>query len=380
MLAYILIFFLLFFSKNKRSNNICFVILLIFTVMRFDVGWDYRWYYILATKDEFVNLSFFVTKDEILNFIASNNWDFVSWNYYRIEMINKIFYKLIWFLKISPQFIIVIYGFFTLFFIKKGLDNEKIYTNNTWLFYFCFPVMWFSHISIMRQGLAVSIIFYSYKYIKNREFLKYFIFVMIASFIHKSSGIMIILYFLYNLNFIINRWIYLLSLIVAPIIKYIVFYIMTNLNILILAKYKHYILNKAGGGGTKIYWIMLVLYILILIGIFVDKNLYKKYKFLITIVLLGLYIYISLISFGHAGPRLAAYFLIFLLYLIPWIENILKKLKLSKNILSFSLLVIMLLTLYIDINISLKSQFVPYNIYLNKSKEINLTEKWRDEK
>ena len=209
MLIYILIFVLLFSIRSKRSNNIYFFILLIFTVIRFDVGWDYRWYYSLATRYEFNEFNLFMKLDEVLNYI-NNNSDkaFDSWKFYRIEIINKIFYKVIWSLKIEPQFIVIIYGFFTLFFIKKGLDNEKIYTNNTWLFYFSFPLMWFAYISIMRQGLATSIIFYAYRYIKNREFLKYLIWVIIAFLIHKAAGLMIILYFLYNLNYLINRWVY----------------------------------------------------------------------------------------------------------------------------------------------------------------------------
>lgn len=364
MLIYILIFVLLFSIRSKRSNNIYFFILLIFTVIRFDVGWDYRWYYSLATRYEFNEFNLFMKLDEVLNYI-NNNSDkaFDSWKFYRIEIINKIFYKVIWSLKIEPQFIVIIYGFFTLFFIKKGLDNEKIYTNNTWLFYFSFPLMWFAYISIMRQGLATSIIFYAYRYIKNREFLKYLIWVIIAFLIHKAAGLMIILYFLYNLNYLINRWVYVCGLLTAPIIKYFILYVVTNFNIPILQNYRYFILNRTGDGGNKIFWIMLLVYFLILIGVFFNKTLYKKNKYKITIVILGLYIYIGAISFGHAGPRLAGYFLIFLLYLIPWIEELIKKMNIKKDILGFLLFVIMILTLYVDMNPAVRSQFIPYQIY-----------------
>ena len=380
MLAYILIFFLLFFSKSRKSNNKYFFILLIFTIMRFDIGWDYRWYYSLGARYEFNELSIFIRLDEILNYMNNNiSKAYDIWNFYKVEIINKIFYKIIWFFKLSPQFIIGIYGFLTLFFIKKGLDNEKIYSKNAWLIYFCFPVMWFSHVSIMRQGLAVSIIFYSYKYIKNREFLKYCIFIIIASFIHKTSGIMLIFYLLYNLNYIINRWMYLLSLIILPAVKYIVIYVIINYNVPILWKYRHYILTKAGGGGTKTVWIMMLLYVLILFGIFLDKKLYKKNKFIITMVMSGLYIYIGLITYGHAGARLAAYFLIFLLYLVPWIEQILRKMKISKNVISISLFIIMLLTLYTDINGVVRRQYVPYGFYKGIG-VVDLNKKWVSEK
>lgn len=379
MLIYILIFILLFSIRSKRSNNIYFFILLIFTVIRFDVGWDYRWYYSLATRYEFNEFSIFMKLNEILTYISTNSSKaFDSWNFYRIEIINKIFYKIVWCLRLDPQFIIVIYGFFTLYFIKKGLDNENIYTKNAWLFYFVFPLMWFSHISIMRQGLAISIVFYAYKFIKKRDFIKYSIFIVIASLIHKSAGLMIVLYFLYNLKCVMNRSIYLFGLLIAPILKYIVIYIITNFNIPILINYRYFILNKIGDGGTKIFWIMLLLYILILLGIFLNKNLYKKNRFILTVVLSGLCIYIGLIDFGHAGPRLAAYFLIFLLYLVPWIEQILKKIKIPINIISVPLFIIMLLTLIADMNMVVRSQFVPYNFYKG-IENINLSKKWVNE-
>ena len=49
MIPYFLIFFLILLPIKKRYiNNWCFLLLLLFTIIRWDVGWDYRWYYSLA--------------------------------------------------------------------------------------------------------------------------------------------------------------------------------------------------------------------------------------------------------------------------------------------------------------------------------------------
>lgn len=46
MIIYVFIFFLLIILskllKKKYTNNICFIILFIFSAIRFDVGWDFQ--------------------------------------------------------------------------------------------------------------------------------------------------------------------------------------------------------------------------------------------------------------------------------------------------------------------------------------------------
>lgn len=357
---YIIVFSLIFFLKNdKRVNIFCFTVLTLFTILRFDVGWDYRWYYHLAGRYDFEKLNLFIKLNEILEYIKIYN-DWESWQFYRIELINKILYLISWKIKLPPQFVIIFYGFFTLFFIKKGLDKEKIFTKNAWLIYFCFPLMWFSHISIMRQGLASSLIFFGYRYIKKEKFFKYCFIVLMASLIHKTSFIMIILYFIYKLKNFLNRKLYIILLITVPFFKTIVLYIIKKYSIPLINSYKYFIFDRVGDGGTKIYWIMLLLFLLLIFSSFLFRELYLENKYLISIVIFGLYIYISLISFGHVGPRIAAYFLIFLLYLVPYIENILNKINLPTNLIGISMLIIMLLTLYVDTHGIVRTQFVPY--------------------
>ena len=53
MIPYFFIFFLLLLPlKKQHINNWCFLLLLIFTIIRWDVGYDYRIYYSLANSFE----------------------------------------------------------------------------------------------------------------------------------------------------------------------------------------------------------------------------------------------------------------------------------------------------------------------------------------
>lgn len=140
MLIYYIIYILLYFSKKRK-----FLILTLFTVLRYDVGGDFNWYYNLALKVEI-------------------------WRYEILEPLNKIFYLIIWKLNLPAQSIIIIYGMLTLFFIQKALRYKKIDKNtNTYLTLFCFPMFLFLFFYFMRQGLAVAIVFYSYKYIREKK-------------------------------------------------------------------------------------------------------------------------------------------------------------------------------------------------------------------
>lgn len=362
----------MFFLKNKKkSHKLAFIIILLFTAFRFNVGFDFETYYVLATKNEFKELSLFMELDEILRYIQNNIKNEIAWIFYRIELINRVIYMLIWKFNLPAQIIIIFYSFFTLFLIKKGLDNEGIFSKNVWLIYFAFPQMWLSHVSIMRQGLATGLIFYGYKYIKQRKFLKYCILVFIATLVHKSAGIMILLYPLQISLHFFNRIVYLLLFLGIPIIKNIIFYLIISFDIPIVKEYKYFILNKVGKGGEKVFYIMLVLYFLVLCAVFIDKVAYLKNKYLITVVIIGIILYLGLFEYGHTGPRMAGYFLIFLLYLVPWIEHIFKRLKIPLSLIGLSMLLILILALYVDTQNLDRSQYIPYKVFFIDNIDLN---------
>lgn len=366
MLIYIFIFLVLLFIKKKYHSSLSFSILILFTILRYDVGWDYRWYYHLAKRHEFLEIPFF--PKNILNYI--NKFDWEVWEYYRLELLNKIIYKTNWFFKLSPQFVIVLYGVITLIFIKKGIEKnikKRYRSKNIYLTFYALPLFYLNTLNYMRQGVAVSLIFYSYTFIKRKKLFKFILLVVIATLFHKTAIITLIIYFLSDIK--ISRKIYLIILIIGLFFDEIFKTVTLRYNIPLIVDYRGYIKNSFGAGGRKLFYVILLIGLVILILSFIDKKFYQKNNFLISIVLIGVFIYCSLISLGHLGPRMSMYFLIFILYLVPEIERSLLKFKIKKYIFSIFLLIILILQLYSDKNNIVRSQYVPYKIIFLNSKK-----------
>lgn len=369
MIIYIFIFFLLIvlselFSK-KYTNNICFLMLFVFSAIRFDVGWDFQWYYLLATKFDYLKYSIFITKSEIL-LKMGQEWEKNLWEYFRIEPLNKVLYKVGWFFE-SPQLVITMYSFFILFFIKKGLDYKKKKDYEIWLFFYSFPLFYFHSLNTIRQWIAISIIFFSYKYIENKKILKFLLCVLIAGLFHKTAFLSGILYLISCLNFKkgVLVFLFFISFFSKGFLEKLLL-----LDLPIISKYKVYVLTSLGKGGRIIFFLIILLYLGILIIIYLDKKFYEQNKNAIIYTCFGCFIYIALIDLGHLGPRMSEYFIIFILYFLDDAEKVLKKkFKIKKYIFILIEFLFLILLLSGDKNNIVRSQWVPYEaFFLNKDK------------
>lgn len=373
MNSYFIVFFIILFSAKylvaKNSiNKICFFILFIFSAIRFDIGSDFRWYYNLAVKNNYLEYNFFISAKEVIEKAKILNeidlW--FLWQYLRIEFFNKILYRIVWYLEF-PQLIVIFYSFIILFFIKKGLEDKRIYNYNSWIFFYTFPLFYFQTLTIMRQWCAIAIIFYSYKYIENKKIFKFIICVIVASLFHETAIFLIIIYFLQYviIDKKIHLLIFLLSFFSLKIIKSVFL-----LNLPVISKYKVYFLTSLGEGGKVIYYLVILLYLGILIISYLDNNFYIKNRLIITYVCIGCFIYISVIDLGHLGPRMSQFFLIFIIYIFDDIERSLKnKLKIAKKYLLICEFILLFLFLYADKCREDRSLYVPYKIFLLSERE-----------
>lgn len=122
-------------------------------------------------------------------------------------------------LTLNSQALFLVFSVLTMFFFYRGL---KYYLNNDFIFkpvlYIVFVIFtYIPSLNGIRQALAAAIIFYASKYIIEKKFFKYSLYVLFASLFHLSSLIFLALYFIVkrDYNKILLLFVLFLSLFLA---------------------------------------------------------------------------------------------------------------------------------------------------------------------
>lgn len=164
-------------EKPTSATNILFflaIIPLIFTAgFRYKVGSDFGAYY---------------KANEVFN---GNIWNaFIHFKEPGIAVIVKI----VSFFTTSGAAYIFVFSFFTLFFSLRYITQNTDYYFFA-IMLFIFTGSWHGTFNGVRQYLAATVLTFSYKYIIERNFIKYAIWVYIAALFHSSAIVMLVLYF-----------------------------------------------------------------------------------------------------------------------------------------------------------------------------------------
>jgi len=349
MIVYIILYLtILFLGKIKvKKETLKYIIpILIFFCCRFNLGADEPIYRLFGEMSELQILPIKrLDLDQIWELSKKYNIDFFylsSFN--RFELGNKLLYKFVWNINLGGQTIIVIYSMITLYFLKEGIDRvfkNKMYS---YLIFIGFPMFMMNFVGTLRQSLAVSIIFYAYKYLKEKKELKYIFFVLLASCFHKTAIIGIGILFIYHINIHSYLLVYIILELLLKLYK--------NLVYIVNLPYSHYILNPIYSLGNKIYYFILLLFILLFIINKINNRIFQKVDKEFKVVMFGLIIYLVFSKFGIIGYRISLYFLIFILNMIP--EVIINLRGQWKNIVKISIVILifilMMINLYIDKN------------------------------
>ena len=171
-----------------------------------------------------------------------------------------------------------------------------------------------------RQQLAIMIIFYAYKYIKNRDFFKYLLFVLIAFCFHKSAIIMLPFYFLTNNE--INKK----NLLIYGIIGiFIIVFGNYVEQILLLTDYGMTYINAGmyADSSKAVYNLIVRLGLMLFSFMLIKKDSLKNNRFLYNLCIwcvISQIITYKVYAFG----RITTYFFVFFILLIP---NALKDIK-----------------------------------------------------
>ncbi|MDM5285511.1 EpsG family protein [Peribacillus frigoritolerans] len=185
---------------------ITFLQLLLIMGMRFEIGIDYNNY--RSTFYLVDNTSFVQLKD-----LSENS---IEIGYLLLNKIVSIFTT-------DVELMFLVTSFLILFLVYRAV---YIHSSIVWLSIYLFSVeAYIASFNITRQYIAVALLFYSYKYIKDKKFIKFLIIVLCASLFHTSVLFFIPIYFILRINFTGIKMLlsiffgFLLSFFIEPIIS-----------------------------------------------------------------------------------------------------------------------------------------------------------------
>lgn len=366
VLFYIIMFFLSIFfmkkvekcyiNKDKIKNvsgkiifftTIAIGIPIIISAIRYKVGTDYNNYIDYYTVYSSLDFS---------NIIQNAN-----------ELLFILVIKVAYLFK-EPQIMFAIVAFLTVFITYRAILNKKEKMSIALMFALYIFLYYMYSLNIIRQMLAVSIIFYSYKYIINHNFKKFFLCVIIATLFHTTALLFLPFYFLFPKKENSNKQLVFLARIIVILMLLIMLlnYETTIGLITSINGFERFSLYEEI--STQRVNKQIIINSLVLVVIILFQKPLKKYdKDCSTYIFLYLIGYI-LNLLGFISPytkRIAYYFSISEIYLLSALPQITKnkeqKLVVTVLILIYAILMFVISTYTLNIG-----EIIPYQTFFNK--------------
>lgn len=309
---------------GNLSTKIGFVFVTTVSAIRFDVGYDYFAYYkMLIPHLHQYALDRIEPLSKIIFYVA----DFVNW----------------------PPMLFIIYSMVTCGLVFYALKN---YSKNYYIAVLTYISFFFlSSIDTIRQGLAIGIILFAYRYLVSNKLKYYLLCCLIAYLFHKASLICIFIPIIYK-YFTLKRLLLFIAFVFA--IYKSTAYIFSS-----LLGFEHYIDRvDSFSGGTITKYVFVIINIFLLW--FTRNKSSLKIRKLVYITTIGAIF--PFILGGHIGGRLAWFFLCYFCFIIPSIVNRLN--FKARYICAVLLCIYFILNVYITtLNIH-KSPYTPYQTIL----------------
>lgn len=270
-------------------------------------------------------------------------------------------------LSIEPKILIFSTSFFINFsvarFIYKNSENIPF---STVLYILC--NFFFSYMNIMRQAIAIAIILWGYEYLKKNKYIRFCIFVMIASLFHGSAILALIFIFLKKFEY--NK--YFIGIVFCVSIISILF----GKNLFMLfASISPRLFNYVGGNFDKENYVAALLNFIVYLVSYIFgficlkkssddifKNKENKNNILVGIMAMTV-IFSALTMRVSLFNRFTPYFSIFM---IIWLSNSVSKIKNINSRFIYILIIILLFFLYWMIIMVFRPEWygaVPYIFY-----------------
>lgn len=196
------------------------------------------------------------------------NQSLTSGYHYSMEIGFRLLVKLLGYLNIGFYGFQVLYSVFiytTLGIFFNRYSNKIAFS----VFFFVTFRVFFFGMTAIRQMIAISIILISVKYILKRKFVKYLIFVLLASTFHLTSAVFILLYFMpfkkMDLKALVKTGLISLPVIIGA--NYILI-----LALSIFPKYSSYLTRVESYDGIFVYLQTIFIFVFLILGFVQNKN------------------------------------------------------------------------------------------------------------
>lgn len=304
---------------NRNSFILIWVFLTLIAGLRYNVGTDY------------------ITYDAIFSDVLDVN---VTDTYLWIEPGYLALINFVDIINGTNQLVLFIIASLSMYYYYnafKYFNNSKLYLILSLLFFIA--ILYFPIINISRQMLAVSIFFFAIKYIIQKQFIKYLLFILLAAMFHKTAIILIPMYWLLNIKYskfglIIFFIISILILILNPIQLLINIIISNELPYYNYFEYKTIVNNEL----LLNFLTMLKLSIFIPLLSLIDRN-QPKYNLIFNGILFFIILKMLILNIEILNRLLFYFKPILIVFIIVSILNLSKKVNSLKHILIFSLLI-----------------------------------------
>lgn len=308
-------------SLIYKDKTECFfmILCLLFTLVsaiRYNVGTDYDYTYLHLYNR--IKVGYGTDHFEILFMLLNRLF---------------LFYKMPAWSLISFCSLITIPLFFV--FIKNNLDKKYWFLG---VLLFILSTIYFASMNLVRQYLAISIILMSYKYLKNREIVKYILCIIFASLIHTTALIALI-----NLISLIKSK-YLNRIMIILYLISIVFIFVNVQNFFgiiepFVPKRYNYIFQKDFFASRNIASVLKNIFpnILLIFCLLNRNKMEKKYKYF-KIYLFNLFIQVLILNILYGFNvfiRISYFFDFSLIILIPTLYDYIKNNDIRLNFIKF---------------------------------------------
>lgn len=321
MLIYLVVFLISLFFINfyykKNINRSAKIIAIVIGILLPCLLAGFRDYSVGTDINTYGNIWFMYAKNakNLFKFLQFAKWSNIGIGYALLNYTTARICP-------SPHFFYFVLNLIANVLIFISLLRNKDICNITLGMAIFYLVFWGIFLNALRQSIAISIVFFSYYYVRHNNIFKFLICIVLAYTFHSSAIIGLLIYFIHFINIYLKNKV--LKIVIAFFMLIPITFFWNILSVinsigLLPNRYAEYLesVNRGGGAVIRIVFYGLLLFLFL---IFISrKNTMKEKKDLLFYLIVSLCF--STLAFKDAqSVRVAHYFDVFCCYSIPYLS------------------------------------------------------------